>query len=83
MRATIFSLLAAATLATSQSTDAPVVTNNPIGASYIAKLPSKEGSALQGTLVATSSPDGKGINLAVSFSGLPKEGGPFSELSNA
>ncbi|KAF2794907.1 Cu,Zn superoxide dismutase-like protein [Melanomma pulvis-pyrius CBS 109.77] len=75
MRASILSLFAVASLAFAE--DAPVVANNPAGASYLAKLPTKEGSALQGSVSAVSNGDGKGVLIAVAIAGLPKEGGPF------
>lgn len=77
MRASILSLFAAATTALAQSTEAPVVSNNPVGAHYIAELPTKEGSNLTGSVSAVSSTDGEGVLIAVSFAGLPEEGGPF------
>lgn len=77
MRVSLCALLAAAT-AVSTASDAPVVANNPVGASYIATLPTKEGKP-HGSVTAVSGTDGKGVNFAVAISGLPKEGGPFSK----
>ncbi|OCL12959.1 Cu,Zn superoxide dismutase-like protein, partial [Glonium stellatum] len=57
--------------------DAPVVTNNPIGASYYATLPNKATESVRGTVYAVSSPTGKGVDFDVTLSGLPAEGGPF------
>ncbi|KAF2706881.1 Cu,Zn superoxide dismutase-like protein [Pleomassaria siparia CBS 279.74] len=75
MRSAILSILAVASFALAQ--EAHVVSNNPSGVSYVAKLPTKEGSTLSGSVTATSSADGKGVSLAVAIEGLPKEGGPF------
>jgi hypothetical protein len=80
MHSSILSLFAAASLALAQTQSAPVVANNPGGASFVAKLPTKEGSALQGSVSAVSGNDGKGVLLSVAISGLPKEGGPFSKF---
>ena len=79
MRSSILSLFAAASLALAQTEPAPVVANNPSGASFVAKLPTKEGSTLQGSVTAVSGTDGKGVLVSVAISGLPTEGGPFSE----
>ncbi|KAF1994607.1 Cu,Zn superoxide dismutase-like protein [Amniculicola lignicola CBS 123094] len=82
LSATLYSLLAvaagvAAQTATPSAQDAPLVTNNPIGASYVAVLPKKDGSSLGGSIQVVSGPGGKGAKFAVSISGLPAEGGPF------
>ncbi|KAF1840856.1 Cu,Zn superoxide dismutase-like protein [Cucurbitaria berberidis CBS 394.84] len=75
----IVSLLAAASIASAQSsvTPAPAVASNPAGASYVGVLPEKAGSNLRGSISAVSAADGKGVKFSVSFSGLPAEGGPF------
>lgn len=74
----IVSVLAAASVVSAQaSTSAPVITGNPAGVSYVATLPEKAGSALRGSLSATSAVDGTGVNFKLSISGLPAEGGPF------
>lgn len=73
-------LAAAASIANAQSstvTPAPKVTGNPAGASYVGTLPEKAGSALRGSIAATTENDGSGVRFSVSFSGLPAEGGPF------
>lgn len=65
--------------------DAPVVEGNPPGLVYEAVLPEEpffpgvdvEGN-VKGSIIATSAPDGVGVEYKVSFSNLPKEGGPFS-----
>ncbi|KAF2182205.1 Cu,Zn superoxide dismutase-like protein [Zopfia rhizophila CBS 207.26] len=73
---TVISVLSTIALASAQS-DAPVVSSNPLGASYFAVLPVKEGSTLRATVSAASGANGKGVEFAISVSGLPTEGGPF------
>jgi hypothetical protein len=80
MRTSVFSLLAAASMVSAQSSTvipAPVETSSPAGASYLATLPVKEGSPLRGAISAVSAPNGAGVKFSVSFSGLPATGGPF------
>lgn len=82
MLASFMSLLAAASMVAAQTstmsfTPAPQVTDEPVGAKYIAMLPNKTGSALSGSIEGTTSTDGKGVQFDVSFSGLPATGGPF------
>ncbi|GKT48318.1 cell surface Cu-only superoxide dismutase ARB_03674 [Colletotrichum spaethianum] len=59
--------------------------SNPAGVVYEAVLPEKPffkaGSLdgnVQGSIVAVTAPDGKGVQFKVQFSNLPKEGGPFT-----
>ncbi|KAF2199010.1 Cu,Zn superoxide dismutase-like protein [Delitschia confertaspora ATCC 74209] len=59
------------------STVAPEVNTNPVGASFVATLPAKQGSALRGSVTAVSGANGKGVDFQVSLSGLPLSGGPF------
>jgi hypothetical protein len=75
----IISVLAVATAATAQTQPAPVVANNPVGAQYLAVLPDKASTTLRGSVQIQSSADGKGVDVSVSVSGLPAEGGPFSK----
>ncbi|KAI0525988.1 superoxide dismutase [Xylaria bambusicola] len=65
--------------------DAIAVTNNPIGKGAIAVLPKKpffaSGSLdgnVKGAVRATTGAKGKGVDFEVTFSNLPKEGGPFT-----
>jgi len=77
---TVLSVLLTLALVSAQTGelgDAPVVTNNPIGASYYATLPNKESESVRGTVYAVSSPTGKGVDFDITLSGLPAEGGPF------
>ncbi|KAK2047136.1 superoxide dismutase [Colletotrichum somersetense] len=62
-----------------------LVVSNPPGLTYEAVLPEtpffKAGSLngnVKGSIIATTAPDGKGVEFMVRFSNLPKEGGPFS-----
>lgn len=80
MRASIITLIAAASAVSAQSSTvmpAPQITDSPAGASYVATLPIKEGNPIRGSVAAVSAPDGKGVKFSVSFSGLPATGGPF------
>lgn len=64
--------------------DAVAVEDNPVGKSYVAKLPETPFSPIdvegnvKGSVTATSGADGKGVDFKVQLSNLPKEGGPFS-----
>jgi len=73
----VLSTLALVSAQTGKLGDAPVVTNNPIGASYYATLPNKESESVRGTVYVVSSPTGKGVDFDITLSGLPAEGGPF------
>lgn len=73
----VLSTLALVSAQTGKLGDAPVVTNNPVGASYYATLPNKESESVRGTVYAVSSPTGKGVDFDITLSGLPAEGGPF------
>jgi hypothetical protein len=61
------------------STEAPVVDNNPIGTQYIAMLPNRTDTTVRGAVAVNSNSNGTGANVQISVSGLPAEGGPFSE----
>lgn len=70
---------------TGQLGNASVVTNNPPGVVYTATLPAKPFfnpnnplGNIKGGITAKSNPDGIGVVFQVSFSNLPKTGGPFS-----
>lgn len=83
MRLSVCALLSLAAAASAQSAqDAPVVTDSPAGASYVATLPNKEGSTVRGQIAGVSAPDGKGTKFAVAISGLPSTGGPFCRLDS-
>ncbi|KAI0969906.1 superoxide dismutase [Xylaria arbuscula] len=65
--------------------DAIVVTDNPVGKKGIAVLPKEpfftSGSLtgnVKGTVKATTGAHGVGVDFEVTFSNLPKEGGPFT-----
>ena len=76
MLVSVVSLLAAASIVSAQS-NAPVTTNNPAGAKYVATLPKKAGSNLSGYIEGASGENGKGVRFNVHFDGLPSTGGPF------
>lgn len=63
--------------ASAQSTTAPVVTNNPQGAAYIATLVPTSKSNITGNVLALTSSDKVGVNFQIALTGLPSEGGPF------
>lgn len=79
MLTSVLSIVAAVSVVSAQSSTvpAPKVTGNPVGASFVATLPPKAGSALAGSILAVSGPNGEGVKFSVSFSGLPASGGPF------
>lgn len=62
--------------------------NNPPGVVYAAKLPDAadfkpafpSGGNVKGSIAAVANPDGIGVLFKVTFSNLPKEGGPFCEF---
>lgn len=62
--------------------NATVVENNPPGVIYAATLPDaaffKGAQGVKGSIAAVANPDGVGVLFKVRFSGLPKEGGPFT-----
>ena len=62
---------------TGQLGDAAKNLNNPAGAAYQATLPTS--GAVQGTVVAVTNKN-QGVDFAVSFTNLPKEGGPFRKF---
>jgi hypothetical protein len=59
------------------ASDAPVVSNNPIGTQFVAVLPDKSDTTVRGTVMVDTNANGTGANVQVSISGLPKDGGPF------
>ncbi|KAK3725098.1 hypothetical protein LTR37_000609 [Vermiconidia calcicola] len=74
-RSTLFpSLLALLPAGLANEKAAPPTTGNPQGAQYIAALPS---GSVSGSVVASSSFNGTGVNFQISLSGLPSQGGPF------
>ncbi|KAF2276073.1 uncharacterized protein EI97DRAFT_433486 [Westerdykella ornata] len=78
MRFTVCAVVAAATAVSAQSSTivpAPVASNSPEGASYVATLPEK--GTVRGSITGISGPNGEGTKFQISVSGLPAEGGPF------
>lgn len=61
---------------TGEKGDATVVND-----AYIATLPNSVKTAIRGSVVAMSAPDGSGVNFQVSMSGFPAEGGPFRKCT--
>jgi hypothetical protein len=59
---------------TGQLGNAQRITNNPLGAVFLAELPSAQG--ILGSIVATSA-SALGTEFTVNFANLPAEGGPF------
>lgn len=60
--------------------DAKITTGNPFRTVYEATLLDKKDTTnLQGTVVVSGAPDGRGVIYNVDFTGFPEEGGPFSE----
>ncbi len=59
--------------------DAEEVTNNPLGAIYVAELPNSEKNTVRGSITAESVPSGRGVQFKIAITGLPQTGGPFSE----
>lgn len=73
----LFAMAAAVSAQSSTVTPAPVITDSPAGAAYVGVLPKKANNPLSGSISAVSAGDGKGVRFAISFAGLPAEGGPF------
>jgi hypothetical protein len=59
--------------------DAAVVSDNPVGAVYVATLPEKPNSTVRGSISASANHDGVGVTFNVDFWGFPQAGGPFSQ----
>jgi hypothetical protein len=64
--------------------NATVTKDNPVGAVYVAVLPTEEffdpqdpHGGIKGKVSGASSPNGVGVAFEVSFSNLPSSGGPF------
>jgi hypothetical protein len=78
---TSLAVLATLSLSTAQTTgklgDAIVVTNNPPGASYTVTF----AGTVKGSLNATSSANGTGIDFKLQIEGLPADKGPYSKTS--
>ncbi|KAF2153065.1 Cu,Zn superoxide dismutase-like protein [Myriangium duriaei CBS 260.36] len=59
--------------AVAASTDAPVVTNNPVSAQYRAAFVPTAKNTMAGEVVISSIPSGKGVNVQVTMTGFPGE----------
>ena len=73
------SFLALVSADTGKLGDAAVVDNNPVGASYEARLPNRPSTSVRGVFLASSNPSGRGVDFQITLDGLPSEGGPFSK----
>ena len=73
----LLALAATALAQTPPFPPAPVVSNNPLGATYVATLPNTPKTAVRGSIQAATAPGGVGVSFTVSFTGLPASGGPF------
>ena len=80
MRVQLLPVIAAASAVSAQSSTvvpAPIVSSNPAGAVYVAKLPEQAQRTVRGSILATTNENGPGVKFAISISGLAAEGGPF------
>lgn len=75
--------LVASLSATALAAHAVVVSGNPIGAQYLAKLPDRNDTTVRGAVVVNTNSNGTGADVQVSISGLPNDGGPFSDYAPA
>lgn len=71
MHATLATVSLFASLAL--ATTAPVISDNPAGSSYMAQFSGE----VNGEIVFTTHPGGKGVDVAVSLNGFANEPGPF------
>ena len=69
--------LLAAVIPTILAGDAPVVTGEPYGASYIATLPNT--TTTVGSVQISTNSNGTGVLVQVALAGLQSEGGHFCE----
>lgn len=76
----VFSSAAFLVSASLAQSGAPVTIGNPPGVQYIAVLPTSQSP--NGSVVASSTPSGTGVDFQITISGLPSQGGPFRELSH-
>lgn len=75
----ITSALAVALCASSVAfaADAPALTNNPIGAQYLASMPAAGDSGVNAQFAVMSGPGGNGAIFSVNINGKVFDGGPF------
>lgn len=68
------------TVVTGKLGDAEVVSDNPVGVSYIATLPESTKSTIRGYISGTSNEDGVGVRYDIHFTGFPDLSlAPYSE----
>ena len=77
MQSKILLILGASWLAS--AIDAPLTTGNDPKAVYKATLPAKNTTKIRGAISGHPDSSGNGIVFKIKFTGLPDEGGPFSE----
>ncbi|KAI4155265.1 MAG: hypothetical protein LQ340_001098 [Diploschistes diacapsis] len=59
------------------ASDAPITTNNPLGATYMAMLPCSNSTPIRGSVLGTTNSNGSGIDFTVSLDHIPVTGGPY------
>ncbi|GAM87739.1 hypothetical protein ANO11243_057660 [Dothideomycetidae sp. 11243] len=69
----IFAAASAAALVSAASTDAPVITNNPVGAQYLATFTATAQNTVNGNVQISTYPNGQGVTIQMSMSGFPGE----------
>ncbi len=90
----LLSAVSALTLVTAQTPSPPaaangrlgsaaVVSDNPVGVTYVATLPDSRTSGIRGTVTARSGANGLGVEFTLDVSGFPNNAlGPFSESTS-
>lgn len=58
------------------------VTNEVTGGTYIATLDNAANTDIRGAVQIQTDPSGTGVNIQVTMSGFPADGGPFRESSS-
>lgn len=80
--ALLFPVAAIGQTTTGLKGDAMVVSNNPMGAKYVATFGGDGMTSVKGMATAMSGMGGKGVDFELKLMGLPMIGGPFSKCSN-
>jgi uncharacterized membrane protein YgcG len=65
------------------ATDAPEVTDNPLGVQYLAEMPSGGDQGVIAQFSVATLSDGSAVTFAVNINGAPFSGGPFRKTSRA
>lgn len=58
--------------------DAEPVSGNSPGTQYVAILPDKTDTTVRGAIQVASNSNSTGVDVQISMTGFPSEGGPFS-----